>query len=286
MKLFQALPLVLAPLAIAPLALGVGAPLAAQQAATNDAAMDAALAAPARDGDRARDSYRHPAETLRFFGVKPSHTVVEYAPGGGWYTRLLAPYLQQSGRYIAVNGDSEGRSYRDRSSEARTKIWPERFPDIVAEWTGVDAEKIMAFESDEVPEDVAGTIDRVLIFRSIHGLLNGNRADAELRAVRAMLADDGMVGVVQHRAKADAPYATSNGTRGYVKQADVIKLFELNGFTLVDSSEVNANPKDPANWEGGVWTLPPILRRGDEEKERYLAIGESDRMTLLFRKAT
>ncbi|MEO1044230.1 MAG: hypothetical protein AAFX04_02185 [Pseudomonadota bacterium] len=281
MKALLALPLAFAPLAM----IGAATPLSAQQATTNDAALDAALASPARDKDRARDQYRHPAETLRFFQIKPDQTVVEYAPGGGWYTRLLAPYLAGTGRYIAVDGDSDARTYRDRASEGRTKSWPERFPGIVAEWTGLDAESITAFESDEVPEDIAGTVDRVLIFRSMHGLLNGNRADAELRAIRAMLKDDGMVGVVQHRAKTDAPYSASSGTRGYLKQQNVINLFALHGFELVDSSEVNANPKDPANWKGGVWTLPPVLRYGDENKDQYMAIGESDRMTLLFRKA-
>ncbi|WOE76035.1 class I SAM-dependent methyltransferase [Alterisphingorhabdus coralli] len=280
MKALYALPLAVAPLAIA----ATTAPLVAQESA-DDTALEAALAAPARDDDRARDTYRHPAETLAFFQVKPDQTVVEYAPGGGWYTRLLAPYISASGRYIAVNGDTDGRTFSDRAREARSKSWPERFPDIVAEWTGIDAEKVLAFESDEAPEDIVGTVDRVLIFRSIHGLLNGNRADAELRALRTLLKDDGMVGVVQHRAKADAPYDVSSGTRGYVKQNYVVKLFELNGFELVDSSEINANPNDPADWEGGVWTLPPILRYGDEDRERYLAIGESDRMTLLFRKA-
>ncbi|MEM1133294.1 MAG: hypothetical protein AAGH53_10180 [Pseudomonadota bacterium] len=280
MKALLALPLAFAPLAM----IGVTAPLSAQQAATSNAALDTAMAAPVRDKDRARDQYRHPVETLAFFQVTPEQTVVEYAPGGGWYTRLLAPYIGQSGRYIAINADTEGRSFRNRASEARAKGWTENFPERVAEWTGMEAEKVLAFESDEVPEDIAGTIDRVLIFRSIHGLLNGNRADSELRAIHAMLSDDGMVGVVQHRAKADAPHAVSSGPRGYVKQDYVVKLFELNGFELVDSSEINANPKDPANWEGGVWTLPPILRFGDEDRERYLAIGESDRMTLLFRK--
>jgi len=251
----------------------------------SDGQLDAALASETRDEDRVRDQYRHPAETLNFFQVQPSHTVVEYAPGGGWYTRLLVPYISANGRYLAMNGDSDARQYRDRASEARTKGWVERFPGAAAEWTGIPVETITAFESDEVPEDVAGNVDRVLVFRSMHGLLNGNRADAELRAIRGLLKDDGMVGVVQHRAKPDAPYDISNGTRAYLKEQNVINLFALHGFELVAKSEVNANPKDPADWEGGVWTLPPILRYGDENRAQYEAIGESDRMTLLFRKA-
>jgi predicted methyltransferase len=257
-------------------------PVLAQQANT---ALQNALASETRDEDRARDAFRHPAETLNFFQVKPEHTVLEYAPGGGWYTRLLVPYIAPNGRYLAMNGDSDARTYRDRASEARSKGWTERFPAVAAEWTGMPAEKITAFESDEVPEDVTGQVDRVVIFRSMHGLLNGNRADTELRAIRSLLKDDGMVGVVQHRAKADAPWEISHGTRGYLKEAQVIALFALHGFELAGKSEINANAKDPANWEGGVWTLPPVLRYEEENRAQYEAIGESDRMTLLFRKA-
>ena len=237
-----------------------------------------------RADDSARDKYRHPADTLRFFGVKPDQTVVEYGPGGGWYTRILAPYVSGSGKYIAINSDSSQINFSTRAREARFKSWPERFPEQASGWTGVDAEKIAAFESDELPDELKGKVDRVLIFRSLHGMLNGTRADSELRALRAMLSDDGMVGIVQHRANPDAPYAMSSGTKGYVKQASIVALFELNGFELVESSEINANPKDTKDYEGGVWTLPPVLRNGDEGKAGYQAIGESDRMTLLFKK--
>ena len=238
-----------------------------------------------RTDDAPRDEYRNPVETLAFFQVEPDMTVVEYGPGGGWYTRVLAPWIAPQGTYYAVDGDTGQRSFSSRAQEGRVKSWPETFPGVAAEWTGVEPENIIAFESDEAPEGVAGTVDRILVFRSIHGLLNGARADSELRNMRALLAEDGMVGVVQHRAPADAPWSYANGTNGYVKQDDVVALFALNGFTLVDSSEVNANPDDPANWEGGVWTLPPVLRHGEEDRARYEAIGESDRMTLLFKKA-
>ena len=269
--------------------LGMTAPASAKHHAKDgtemtDAGLQSVLSHERRAEDKARDIYRHPAQTLKFFGVKPQHTVVEYGPGGGWYTRILAPYLAPSGQYIAINADSSTSSFPDRAREARTKGWPESFPGAAAKWTGVDAKKILAFESDELPDDMKGKVDRVLIFRSLHGMLNGNRADSELRALRDMLADDGMVGVVQHRAKKDASYAMSNGTKGYLKQASVVALFELNGFELVSQSENNANPKDMANYEGGVWTLPPVLGSGDADKAKYEAIGESDRMTLLFKK--
>jgi len=210
--------------------------------------------------------------------------VVEYGPGGGWYTRILVPYLADGGQYIAINADSSASNFPDRAREARTKGWPESFPETAAKWTGVDAKKILAFESDELPDEMKGKVDRILIFRSLHGMLNGNRADSELRALRDMLADDGMVGIVQHRAKPDASYAMSNGSKGYLKQASVVALFELNGFELVSESEINANPKDMANYPDGVWTLPPVLGSGDTDKSKYEAIGESDRMTLLFKK--
>lgn len=269
--------------------LGGAVPASASHHEKGDAAMvgaslQAVLDNERRAGDRDRDGYRHPAETLMFFDVKPGQTVAEYAPGGGWYTRILVPYLAGSGQYVAINADSSASNFSDRAREARTKGWPENFPDTAAKWTGVDAKKILAFESDELPAEMKGKVDRILIFRSLHGMLNGNQADSELRALREMLADDGMIGVVQHRAKADAPYAMSNGTKGYLKQDSVVDLFELNGFELVSHSEINANPKDMADYEGGVWTLPPVLRSGETDRTKYEAIGESDRMTLLFKK--
>lgn len=250
----------------------------------SDPSLSAVLMDNRRAEDKARDGYRHPEQTLAFFDVKPGQTVVEYGPGGGWYTRILAPYLANGGQYVAINADSSTTDFPDRAREARTKGWPESFPETAAKWTGVDAKKIMAYESDELPDAMKGKVDRILIFRSLHGMLNGNLADSELRALRDMLADDGMVGVVQHRAKPGASYAMSNGSKGYLKQASVVALFELNGFELVGESEVNANPKDMSDYPGGVWTLPPVLGSGDADKARYEAIGESDRMTLLFKK--
>ena len=248
--------------------------------------IDEVLAADMRDDDRARDQYRNPAETLEFFGVEPAMTVAEFGPGGGWYTRVLAPYVSQGGRYIAFQTDSDGQDYRDRAQEARAKGWTERFTTSVGEMAGVKAANVTAFEIDEMPEDLAGTVDRVLIFRSMHGLNMGNEADTVLKAARMMLKDGGMVGVVQHRAPEGASYDDYGAQqRGYMRTQDVIAIFEANGFELAAQSEVNANPNDPADWEGGVWTLPPVLRYGDQDRARYMAIGESDRMTLLFKKA-
>ncbi len=267
--------------------LAVGAPATADDHGAAPTRAEV-LAHERRDNDRARDQYRNPTETLAFFQIEPTMTVAEYGPGGGWYTRVLAPYLMPAGQYIAFNQDSDGRTYRTRAQEARSKGWTETFKSGVAQGMGVEPDDVMAFETDEMPEDVAGTVDRVVIFRSMHGLNIGNRADDVLKAARMMLKDDGMVGVVQHRAPDGASYDDYGARqRGYMRQKDVVAIFEANGFELVAESEINANPNDPANWEGGVWTLPPVLATGEDDSRRseYLAIGESDRMTLLFKKA-
>jgi predicted methyltransferase len=250
--------------------------------------LEQVLAAESRTDDRARDQYRHPAETLAFFGVEPTMTVAEFSPGGGWYTRVIEPWVSPRGQYIAFNTDSSAATYRNRAQEARAKGWTEMFKTTVAAASEKSPDDIMAFEIDEMPEEVAGTVDRVLIFRSMHGLNMGNNADDVLKAARKMLKPDGMVGVVQHRAPEGASYDDYGARqRGYMRKEDVIAIFEANGFELAAESEINANPNDPANWESGVWTLPPTLATGanDPRRDKYLAIGESDRMTLLFRKA-
>lgn len=241
------------------------------------------LAHERRAEDRARDLYRHPEETLRFFDVQPHHTVVEYAPGGGWYTRILAPYVSSHGKYIGVvfAGD-------DVPIERLQKLlagWTEQHPKRVEEMTGIPAVKFSAYYGSGIPEEVYGTVDRILIPRMLHNLLRWEIADQELLAMRKMLKDDGLVGVVQHRAPESAPYTYTDGNKGYLHESDVIAMMELYGFELVGKSEINANPKDPANHEAGVWTLPPSLRLGETDREKYAAIGESDRATLLFRKA-
>lgn len=251
-------------------------------------ALEDVLAHERRIADRARDQYRNPVETLEFFGVEPDMTVAEFSPGGGWYTRVLAPYIIPQGTYIAFNPDSDGRDYPSRTREVLAKSWTESFKITVSEELGVEKDAITTFETDEMPDGLAGTADRVLIFRSMHGLNAGNMADSVLKTARMLLKDDGMVGVVQHRAPDGASYDDYGARqRGYMREKDVVNIFEANGFELVDKAEINANPEDPANWPRGVWTLPPTLATGEEDPKRseYLAIGESDRMTLLFKKA-
>ncbi|MEO0981252.1 MAG: hypothetical protein AAFX03_01215 [Pseudomonadota bacterium] len=268
-------------LAVAALALSAAACTAAS--ADNDTPLEAALASEIRAEDRARDVYRNPAETLAFFGVEPDMIIGEYSAGGGWYTRILAPLVAENGRYVMIERDND-LYIADEERRASAKASLAEFPGRVAEWTGLPAESIAAFEIDEAPEDAAGALDAVFIFRSMHGLWSREIADSAAADIYGLLKPGGVLGVVQHRAKADAPHAYVSGANGYLKQAQVVALFESQGFELVGDSEVNANSKDPANWEGGVWTLPPVLRYEEENREEYLAIGESDRMTLLFRK--
>ena len=261
----------------------LAAPLAADDHVMT---MDKVLAADLRDDDRARDQFRNPAETLEFFGVEPTMTVAEFSPGGGWYTRVLARFVTPAGRYIAFQPDSDGGTFRDRAQEVRAKGWTERFSQTVGDMAGVNAANVTAFEIDEMPEALAGTVDRVLIFRSMHGLNIANEADAVLKAARMMLKDGGMVGVVQHRAPDGATYDDYGAQqRGYMRTQDVVAIFEAAGFELAAESEINANPKDPANWDGGVWVMPPTLAGDDAMDARTRNLGESDRMTLLFRKA-
>ena len=244
------------------------------------------LAADLRDDDRARDQYRNPAETLEFFQVTPAMTVAEYGPGGGWYTRSSRPICRVRASISPSIRTATDAPTRTAPRKCGRRGWTERFKADVAAMTGVEADTVTAFEIDEMPEELAGTVDRVLIFRSMHGLNIGNAADDVLKAARVMLKDDGMVGVVQHRAPEGASYDDYGARqRGYMRKQDVVAIFAANGFELAGESEINANPNDPANWEGGVWTLPPVLRYGDKDRAKYEAIGESDRMTLLFRKA-
>lgn len=259
------------------------APVHAKEKISQSDAIAVVLADPRRDGDRVRDQYRHPAQTLAFFKVKPGMTVVDYMPSGGWYTRVLVPYLGENGRYIGLNPDvrnaSDGlkRSFADLGAT---------FPAKAAEWTGVPADRIQAYNTNDVPDSLKGKVDRVLIFREMHNLWRFNLLRGELLAIRNLLKEDGMLGIEQHRAKPNASADYTDGGKGYMRTQDVIALVEANGFQLVGKSEINANRKDPANHPDGVWMLPPNLRGANDEaaKARMIGIGESDRMTLLFRK--
>lgn len=244
----------------------------------------AAVASPLRDKDKARDQYRRPAQTLEFFQVAPDMKVGEYAPGGEWYSRLLGLYLGPKGKLVGLYFDPTSGAFNERAQQG-IRDGAAKYPADVAAASGLPAERFSAMTLEKLPDAEKGTFDRILVMRMMHNLMRWNIADREIKAMRELLKPGGMIGIEQHRARADAPYAYSDGSKGYLREADVIKFMEVNGFTYVGKSEANANKKDPANWEGGVWTLPPMLRGAKEEdKARLQAIGESDRMTLLFRK--
>ena len=241
-------------------------------------ALQQAVANPQRsEKNRARDQYRHPAETLAFFGVRPTDTVVEIWPGGGWYTEILAPYLAAQGRLIAAapaGKGAEGLAKRlDANPALFGKVERANFPTVLG-GTGV----------------APGTADVVLTFRNVHnwgmGYLQPERAtysEAAFAELFAMLKPGGVLGIEDHRLPEDAS-AEREKSSGYIKVSTVRALAEKAGFKFVAASEVNANPKDTTDWPEGVWTLPPTLALGDTDRDKYVAIGESDRMTLKFVK--
>lgn len=266
-----------------PAVTAVAKPTPAQTKAMK-AELAAAVASPLRDKDKARDQYRRPAETLEFFQVAPDMKVGEYAPGGEWYSRLLGLYLGPKGKLVGLYFDPTSGAFNERSQQG-IRDGAAKYPADVAAASGLPAERFSAMTLEKLPDAEKGTFDRILVMRMMHNLMRWNIADREIKAMRELLKPDGMIGIEQHRARPDAPYSFADGSKGYLREADVIKFMEVNGFTYVGKSEANANKKDPANWEGGVWTLPPMMRGAKEEdKARLQAIGESDRMTLLFRK--
>ena len=220
-----------------------------------------------------RDSSRHPYETLTFFEIKPSMKVVELSPGGGWYSEILANYIHKPGKLIAAHFDKDSqRTYfqRSRASFERRVNEDPLFKDIEI----VDLSSSLA-----KPESV----DAILTFRNLHNWL-GPQMDTIFANSSKALKPGGLFGVVEHRAKPGTSMEMMKKS-GYVTEEHAIAVAKKHGFTLVARSEVNSNPKDSANHPGGVWTLPPSLRLKDKDREKYLEIGESDRMTLLFKKS-
>ncbi|MEQ1640799.1 MAG: methyltransferase, partial [Novosphingobium sp.] len=263
----------------------IAVPAASKQASSKiNAELAAAVANPLRDKDRARDVYRRPAETLAFFQIAPDMKVGEYAPGGEWYSRLLGLYLGPKGKLVGLYFDPASGPFNETQQKG-IRDGAAKYPADIAGWSGLPADRFAAYTLDAVPAAEKGTFDRILVMRMMHNLLRWNIADREIKAMRDLLKPGGMIGIEQHRARPNAPYSYTDGNKGYLREKDVIAFMELNGFEFVGSSKANANPKDPANWPNGVWTLPPALRDAkDEDKPRLNAIGESDRMTLLFRK--
>lgn len=237
------------------------------------ASIDSVLAAAHRsDANRARDKFRNPKETLAFFGVKPDSTVIEVWPGAGWYTEVLAPYLRDKGNYIAAFPAQSTRGLKN-------------FQDKLATAPAVyDKVKIVPFG---VPAALdikpTGGADVVLTFRNVHNWLKDGWTDAFMKSYFDALKPGGVLGVVEHRAKAGTTMEESMKS-GYVTEAFVIERALAAGFKLDVKSEINANARDTKDYKKGVWTLPPVLTEGEVDRAKYLAIGESDRMTLRFVK--
>jgi len=242
------------------------------------AALTAVLAGKHRvPGHAARDAHRHPVETLTFFGFGPKQTVIEYGPGEGWYTEVLAPVLAKQGKLFVTNNDPNGPAdQRSTFYGQRFKAFLDKAPELYgkAEVLLVDKEPSLAVE---------GKADLIVVMRSLHGMQNSGKLEAWLAQFHKALKPGGVLGVEQHRAKADAdPVASSK--LGYLPEKWVIEKIEAAGFKLAGKSEVNANPKDTKDYPDGVWTLPPSFELGEKDHDKYAAIGESDRMTLKFTK--
>ncbi|GGX69574.1 methyltransferase [Litorimonas cladophorae] len=243
---------------------------------------------------QARYVARHPAETLEFFGIAPGMAIGEALPGGGWYTKILVPYLGSEGKLVGIDYALEMYpefSFANEAFMETKRNWPVEFVEKSAEWAPEDGAEISATTFGDTSGAMDGQLDAVLFVRAMHNLSRFEDAGQYMTNALAMTHDvlkpGGIVGVVQHRAPASATDEWADGSAGYLKEANVIAAFKAAGFEFVKSSEINANPNDQPVGDDIVWRLPPSMNGvGDNEalKAERLAIGESDRMTLLFRK--
>jgi predicted methyltransferase len=269
--------------ALAAFALAAVASLAASCSTTSTRettalALDNILAGSQRSAENsARDRYRHPKETLLFFGIRPEMTVLEVWPEPGWYTEIIAPLVRERGKYYAavIAPDPQSKYVTERLSDYQRKLASK--PDVYG------AVAVVTFPSDGGDVVPPGSLDMVVTFRNIHNWMAEDSAGQAFATLYKALKPGGVLGVVEHRgnsAAAQDPKAKS----GYVNEDYAIRLIEGQGFRLVGESQVNANPKDTKDYEQGVWTLPPTYRLGDKDRQKYADIGESDRFTLKFVK--
>ena len=228
----------------------------------------------------ARDQYRHPMETLGFFGITPHSKVIEIWPGGGWYSEIIAPYATKHGSYTgAVNNpaviekESSKAYYAKQNQALRDKFAAK--PEVFGKAT------LLEFDPAKPVFGAPGSADAVLTFRNVHNWRMAKQAEGMFAGFFAVLKKGGTLGVVEHRAAKDV---ADDDKSGYVSEAQVIALATKAGFKLEARSDINANPKDTKDYPGGVWTLPPTYGQGDKDRAKYEAIGESDRMTLRFVK--
>lgn len=244
-------------------------------------ALGAMLSSPHRTpGHAERDVHRHPAETLEFFGLKPDMTVLEYGPGGGWYTELLAPILAARGKLLVTTTDPAG------PPESRATFYAERLDHFLKKSPELFGKVERTVFDPAAPQlGLNESVDLVLVIRGLHGWVRDGKEDVWLQQIHAALKPGGVLGIVQHRGAPDSDPKAS-APDGYLPEAWVIERVQALGFELAEKSEINANPKDTRDHDGGVWALPPTLRHGEQDRDKYQTIGESDRMTLRFVKTS
>jgi predicted methyltransferase len=262
---------------VAVIAGGCATPVTTREETT--ATLDTILEGSQRsDANRARDEYRHPKETLLFFGLRPEMQVVEIWPDpSGWYTEIIAPLVREKGKYVAAVLDAApgNANQEKRVADYRQKLASR--PDLY------DRVEVVRFPREGEDMVAAGSADMVVTFRNIHNWMARDQAAKAFTTMFKALKPGGTLGVVEHRGDPSKPQDPQAKT-GYVNEQYAIDLIEAQGFKLVAKSEINANPRDTKDYEQGVWTLPPVYRLGDKDREKYAAIGESDRFTLRFVK--
>lgn len=243
---------------------------------------------------KARHLARHPVETLEFFGIKPGDTVIEALPGEGWYSQILFSYLGEEGRLIGVDYNFEmwpkfGAWGTDPKFLAERKAWPAKWAADGKTWGGTNGAKAEAYTFATLPTHLNEEVDAVLFIRALHNL---KRFDSEggylkqaLAEAHRVLKPGGVVGIVQHAMAEDKPDAWADGSRGYLKRSAIISFMTAAGFEFVGESDINKNPKDDPQAGDNVWRLPPSLSGTDAQKAANSKIGESNRVTLLFKKS-
>ena len=259
-----------------------------------EAATLADILAAQPDAAKARYEYRHPQETIEFFGIEPGMTVVEALPGGAWYTRILLPWLGEGGRLIGADYSLDMYPYFGFATEeflAEQAKWTTNFIAWGIDLAGENGASVAAFHFGSMPDRLAGTADVVFMVRALHNLARFEDEDGFLTEALgeafAVLKPGGTLGIVQHHARDDMSDEFADGSRGYLKKDFVIAVVEKAGFEFVAESDINANPKDQPSEDDMVWRLPPTLGTSADNPElraELEAIGESNRMTLRFRK--
>jgi predicted methyltransferase len=262
---------------IAVTSLAGAAPASTQTTGADLAKLEAVVSGEQRSAaNKARDKYRHPVETLAFFGIRPNMTVVELWPFGGWYTEIIAPYVKGTGTYYAAAMDPASNDAEDKKYNAELKALFDAHPDLYSEvhWS------VLAHGKYNLAPD--GSADMVVTFRNIHNWVwSGDEKDVFAAAFRA-LKPGGVLGVEEHRS--NNPQEKPAKDQAYTGEDYAIGLIQSVGFKLVARSSINNNPKDTKDYPKGVWTLPPSYAEGAKDRARYAAIGESDRFTLKFVK--